>query len=272
MRRRSRTQTSCASALAGCVAVLVSAWLAPREARACGVSAGGVPGVCSVSAHDAALAQGKAGASQRFRASAAVTRTVTSIDFSSGAHADSERTAITGGFDWRPSNKVTLTLTGGALVTGSLTSQTGAHSMLPGPLVAVTVSWRVVDQPQGEKGYGRPFVLFSLTGAGLFTQTEGPSSKQKGAPLVRTPYTAFDLRFAAVVGTTLGRIATPYAVGRLFGGPIFWNETGQSVTGTDTYKHQLGLGLAVRLGPVDLFVEGVPVGERALTGGGGISF
>jgi hypothetical protein len=251
--------------------------LASTPAWACGVSAGGVPGVCSVAAHEAAAK----GSRPLFRVSAAATRTVTSVDFSNGSHVGMERSAMTGGFDWRPSEKWTLSFTAGALLTGSISSpRTGVHEMSPGPLFAFTASWRVVEQ----KRYGLPFVLFSITGAGLFSQTKGPSAATAPggppaptslSPTVQTPYTAFDVRFAAVVGSTLGTgkvSATPYAVARLFGGPIFWNEAGESVTGTDTYKHQLGVGVATRLGPVDLFVEGVPVGERALTGGAGVSF
>lgn len=227
--------------------------------------------MCSVAAHEAA----KKGDGPRFRVSAAAIRTVTSIDFSSGAHADMERSAITAGFDWRPSRKWTLSVVGGALVGGALSSRTGVHDMAPGPLFALTLSWRVVEQ----KAHGLPFVLFSLTGAGVFSRTKGPSMAavpgRLAPPTAETSYTAFDLRFAGVVGTTLGSgmlSVTPYAAGRLFGGPIFWDERGEEVTGTDSYKHQLGVGASLRLGPVDFFVEGAPVGERALTGGIGASF
>ena len=64
---------------------------------------------------------------------------------------------------------------------------------------------------------------------------------------------------------------TPYAVGRLFGGPVFYKIDDVNRIGNDRYHFQLGAGGLIALGKrVDLFVEGVPLGEQALTGGIGV--
>ena len=60
---------------------------------------------------------------------------------------------------------------------------------------------------------------------------------------------------------------------RGFGGPVYWTYQGASVLGTDTHHYQVGAGLALLVGRrVDLFVEGVPLGEQAVAGGVAASF
>jgi hypothetical protein len=59
---------------------------------------------------------------------------------------------------------------------------------------------------------------------------------------------------------------------RAFGGPVFWRYQGEAVTGTDTHHYQLGAGLALRPKNLNAFVEGVPLGELALSLGGGLAF
>lgn len=71
----------------------------------------------------------------------------------------------------------------------------------------------------------------------------------------------------------LGDVPSPYAVVRAFGGPITWQYQGQSVTGTDGHHYQVGAGLTLVLArAVNLFVEGVPLGERSLAAGGAVAF
>ena len=73
------------------------------------------------------------------------------------------------------------------------------------------------------------------------------------------------------MGKTLFGTFTPYALARAFGGPAIYRwDDGARVTGTDLYKYQLGAGAGLRLGPVDFFVEGAALGERALAFGIGI--
>ena len=86
-------------------------------------------------------------------------------------------------------------------------------------------------------------------------------------------YEAFDLRVGALVGTTIFEVLSPYAVGRAFGGPVFWRYQGASVTGTDAHHFQVGGGVTLLVARrVSLFAEGIPLGERAAAAGGAVAF
>ena len=86
-------------------------------------------------------------------------------------------------------------------------------------------------------------------------------------------YDAFDLRVGAAVGTTLWKVLVPYVLGRGFGGPVYWRYQGASIVGTDDHHWQVGAGLSLLVArKVDVFVEGVPLGELGVTAGAGLSF
>ena len=77
------------------------------------------------------------------------------------------------------------------------------------------------------------------------------------------------MRVGGILGWTLFDAWTPYAAGRLFGGPVFWKSErygGDALTGTDRYHIQLAMGSTVTL-PVGLYtsVEWAFVGERAVS-------
>jgi hypothetical protein len=81
------------------------------------------------------------------------------------------------------------------------------------------------------------------------------------------------LRGGVAVGTTFWDIFTPYVVGRAFGGPIHWRYQTQAIIGTDDHHWQVGAGFSIRVARrVDLFAEGVPLGELGVTAGAGVSF
>jgi hypothetical protein len=64
-----------------------------------------------------------------------------------------------------------------------------------------------------------------------------------------------------------------YATVRAFGGPAYWAYGGSSQLGTDTHHYQVGAGGTLLIARrVDLFVEGVPLGEQALAVGASMSF
>ena len=86
-------------------------------------------------------------------------------------------------------------------------------------------------------------------------------------------YAALDLRLGALVGTTIAGVLSPYAVGRVFGGPVYWAYQGEDVIGTDAHHYQLGAGLTVvAFGRVNVFAEGVPIGERSFAAGTAFAF
>ncbi len=81
-------------------------------------------------------------------------------------------------------------------------------------------------------------------------------------------YEAFDLRLGAAVGTTLFDVLRPYVPVRIFGGPIYWHYAGQAVTGTDANHYQIGLGAMLHIyGGIEVFAEGIPLGEKAVSAG-----
>ena len=53
-------------------------------------------------------------------------------------------------------------------------------------------------------------------------------------------YEALDLRLGAMFRTTLFETLSPYAVARVFGGPVFWRYRGSAVTGTDVSTFSSG--------------------------------
>jgi len=111
-----------------------------------------------------------------------------------------------------------------------------------------------------------PFVLLTGSAAASVAWTTPPG----GGP--SSTLSAFDLRLGVVAGKTIAHAVTPYLLARAFGGPVFWSQAGRSVTGTDANHYQLGAGLSVRVGRVDLVVEGVPLGELGLVAGVGFAF
>jgi hypothetical protein len=54
---------------------------------------------------------------------------------------------------------------------------------------------------------------------------------------------------------------------------VFWTYQGASEVGTDTHHYQVGGGFALLVARrVDLFVEGVPLGEQAVAAGADVAF
>jgi hypothetical protein len=150
----------------------------------------------------------------------------------------------------------------GSTVVGSLQPPGATYDLSPGPVVAFTGSFRALDE-----GAVAPFLLFtaSLGGALAWTTPSGGGSGSQS-------FWAFDGRIGVAAGKTIAHVVTPYLLARAFGGPILWRDQGESTVGTDRYHYQLGAGVVVRIGAFDLDVEGVPLGEQAIVGGGGYAF
>jgi hypothetical protein len=225
-----------------------------RPARACGVSTADGLSACSLAEHEEETRP-------RWRTGAAGLYTSTTIDFGGGLHSDETRGSIVASLAYQPTNRLTVQLAAGSTVGGHLDTPAGVYEFSPGPTGAAGVSYRLVS---GVK----PFVIVTanLSFSAASTQLSGETGE-------KVSYDAFDLRGGALVGTTLAGVLSPYAVVRAFGGPIYWQYQGQSVTGTDAHHYQVGAGLTLVLARrVDLFAEGVPLGERSLAAGGAIAF
>ena len=225
--------------------------LAPRAAYACGAGAGGAAGISGCS-----LAEHEEEARPKWRVGVGYAFTSTGLHFSSGLRVDEMRHGSVVLLDYSPLRRLTLETGAGPFLGGSLTTPAGRYPLAPGLASALGGSWRLLDADGAI-----PFTL--LTAQLSYISSSAPPG---------TGYNAFDLRLGAAVGWTLGHTLTPYLVGRAFGGPVYWRYQGAAVTGTDDHHWQVGAGLSLRIGSVDVFAEGVPLGEQGVTAGAGFSF
>jgi hypothetical protein len=169
--------------------------------------------------------------------------------------------AATASLERRLGERWTLGGALGATLTGGLDAQGATSSVSPGPLAALTASFRPLDE-----GDVAPFLLLTGSIAASLAWTTPPGGGPSSA------LSAFDVRAGVVAGKTFAHAVTPYLLARAFGGPVFASLRGQSLTGTDANHYQLGAGLSLRLGRVDVVVEGVPLGELGIVAGAGLSF
>jgi len=232
--------------MAGVALFLFSA----RPARACGVSASGVAS-CSLAEHDEAVRP-------RWVVAASGLYTSTRLRFGDGLQADQVRYAALATLAYLPTAKLVLQAGVGAAFGGSLTLSDGEYRFSPGPVALLGADFRAFDD-------GRYFLILTsaLSFATARTNKSGEASES---------YHAFDVRLGAQFGVELARSVRPYATARVFGGPIFWRYENEAVTGTDVHHYQLGAGLAVRASKaLNLFAEGIPLGEQAVAVGVGVA-
>jgi hypothetical protein len=181
----------------------------------------------------------------------------TRLVFSSGGtsvDASFAKYAVVASVDRRLGDRWTVGGGVGSTVTGNIDVNGVTSTVSPGPLGAITTSFRPLDE-----GTVAPFVLLSASMAASLSW------------VASSTLTAFDVRLGVAAGKTIADVVTPYLLARAFGGPVFWSIAGASATGTDAYHYQLGGGVSVRLGRVDLLAEGVPLGERAVVVGAGLT-
>ncbi len=228
---------------------LLLLWPAPRAA-ACGVSSVDGSWSCSWADYDEAVRP-------RWQLGAAALHTRTRLRFEGDWRATQFRNAIVATAAYAPTARLSLQLNLGAAIGGELQTPRGAYRFSPGPTFAAGASYTLLP--------GSPFLVLT----GVLAASVAESERGDESPT----YTAIDARFGVAFGVTLFERLSPYAVARAFGGPVFFRYRGESVTGTDVYHVQLGAGLSVR--PIDqlvVFIEGIPLGERALSGGASFAF
>ena len=177
-----------------------------------------------------------------------------------------ERHAVTASVDYRLSPTTTLGGGLGAGLGGLMTVGATRYLVLPGWEFTLAYSRRLLD------GRGqRPFLLLGIAGggSGASTREEVTRGPQPSSSFLY----AFDIRAGLTVGKTFWNTLSPYAVARVFGGPVLWSYGGKTLLGTDKWHFQAGVGLVTALPRgFEVFVEGVPAGERAVTLGGGKTF
>jgi len=239
------------------LAALALLSLSAAPARACGVSASGVAS-CSLAEHEAAVRP-------RWLIGVNGLYTSTRLRFNEDVRADQVRYATLAMLAYLPSTRLVLQAGAGVALGGGLTLADGEYRFSPGPIAMLGADYRAFDD-------GRYSLLLTSALSFASARTHPPDVANADSAGASAAYTAFDLRLGAQFGIALGRVAIPYALARVFGGPVFWRYRGQAVTGTDTHHYQLGAGLAVRAAKaLSFFVEGVPLGERAIAIGVGWS-
>lgn len=154
-----------------------------------------------------------------------------------------------------------LTLGVGGVPQGTLVEEGREdRELAAGALATAAISWRVLDDEEL-----LPYVVLGVTLSGLLARTQVED--------VVGAYRALDFRFGTTVGKTLGGWFSPYGAARVFGGPVFWSERGETATGSDRFHVQLAFGaVAILPAGFDLFAEGAPLGEQGVFGGVGYGY
>ena len=111
-----------------------------------------------------------------------------------------------------------------------------------------------------------PFVALSASLAASGVNTTGPGG-------VKAPLTSLDAGLSVSAGKSIAGVVAPYVGAKVFGGPVFWELAGASVTGTDVAHWQVAFGIAANLPlGIDLLVEWAPFGARSAVGQVGLTF
>jgi hypothetical protein len=227
------------------------------RALACGASAGGIAGIsgCSLDEHNEAVRK-------KWHVGVSGAYASTAIRFDDNLRFDQTRSVVFATLDYALKRDMTFELGAGSLVDGSFERAGATYDFSPGLLLLVGGSYRLLKQDGT-----RPFVLLGGQLAYVFSQTQQYVGDES------VPYHAVDLRVSGVAGWTFFDMLSPYVLARLFGGPVFWEYQGEAISGGDVHHYQLGVGVALLIAErVNLYVEGVPLGEQAFAGGAGFSF
>jgi hypothetical protein len=178
-----------------------------------------------------------------------------------GQAADVAHRALTASLELRATRDVSVSVGAGATLGGSLALGARRFTLDPGFASSIATSMRILD------GAGSLPFLF----AGLAASASGERSREDRVGTSAT-YVSTDLRLSATAGKVFWNALGPYVTARAFGGPVFWKLDGRSVTGTDVYHVQLGLGVVAAVKGLDVIAELVPLGEKAVTVGAGYAF
>lgn len=251
--QRARAWSSGVAGLAAFAAVLSL----EARASACGASPGGPLGHSMCGLDDGPL-------THRFRGAMSYSYSATRLSFGDGLKFDTQRQSTIVSFDYRLDKKTSLTFGVGGLLAGSLEgAEKSEFSGGPVGLVGYSVSL-------AREARWVPFTVLTIAGSFVHASTRASVVTSPFAQSVG--YTALDARAGLLVGKTLLDPLSVYAAGRLFGGPAFWRVDGDSKIGTDIYHYQVGAGLLLRLpAGLELFFEGVPLGERGVVAGLGLT-
>jgi hypothetical protein len=226
-------------------------------AHACGSS--GPDGVSACS-----LAEYEESQRPRWSVGGSALYTSTVIRFSNTLLSGETRSAYLANASYAPTSRLALSAAFGEGIGGQLLAPDGPHEFEPGLVASLGISYRYIEQ---DTPVGRGFLVGS--GQVSFTTAE----TQLGSSGPGTAYDALDVRVGVAAGLTWARTISLYGAARGFGGPVFWSYHGSEQLGTDTHHYQVGGGAALVLFRyMDIFLEGIPLGEQAVAGGISIAF
>jgi len=172
----------------------------------------------------------------------------TEIDFGD-REVSLRETTVMAAANYHPNAAFGFDLGLGAILGGEVGEHDGDVSA--GAAASAAATWLALFETER-----RPFLLLSLSLSG--SRNEAVSDDGREHPL-----TAWDARIGAMVGKTFGP-ATPYAVGRAFGGPVSWTLAGEEVTGGDVHHYAVGAGAALRFARrLHIALEAMPLGEQS---------
>lgn len=189
----------------------------------------------------------------------------TDISLSNDEGGALRRGGLSLGFERRLADRWGLHLSGGASLMGDLTIGEDRYELDPGWMASLGGSVRVLD----DEGFV-PFLVIGISGA---VSSAGTERTTAAGVLEEATFTATDFRASITVGKLFWQAVAPFAVARVFGGPIFWERNGEELTGSDDNHYQLGGGLLVSaFGRVNAYTEIIPLGETAISVGASVSF
>jgi hypothetical protein len=221
---------------------------APDPVPACGltppIGPNGLPAVCH--GNESAW---------RFRAGLTLGGTDTRIKIG-GRKGDLLQGASIATLDVMPTERLSLSLSGGASLGGRFEYGGQRYDLAPGPIGGVGVSYLLL-------GKALPFIHLSFTLSLSQATATAPNGDEAS-------FTSRDWRAGAAFGKTFGTLAAPFVVARYFGGGTEWSPAGK---GADDYRYHVGVGSAFGVTEhVDVLVEAAFLGERRATLGAGYLF
>ena len=185
----------------------------------------------------------------------------TDLDFGASGRVSATEYAATASLQYRLVSRVNLVASAGALLGGTFETAGRSFDVDPGLLVAAGGSVVVLDGSSGPV-----FVVASGSIAFSFAHT---TERTLGAP--QADFRGRDIRLGLVAGHAFGPVNT-YVAARGFTGGTTWTLDARSIDGGDAHHYQVGAGMSLRLGDLDVIAEGMPLGERSVTLGAGWSF
>jgi hypothetical protein len=159
-------------------------------------------------------------------------------------------------------DRTSVVVSGGLIGGGDFEGEGRTYRVGTGWLASASGAYRLLGG-----GNGQLFAVTTLSMGFSRTHIEHEASGQDVA------LSASDLRLGAEVGVTLFERLRPFALARVFGGPVQFRRDDEGRTGGDRHHYTVGFGVgADATGGVDLRFESTLLGERAFVWSAALTF